>query len=231
MFYSSLARAAVFFELGVKTGDPIAVSQWRSTGAVWVNNVGFAPGVFRKFGSSRQQPASWQATPTHPAIESRANKLVHQFLADEFSKVIAPDRSYGYKLSIAIAEKLLFGDLDVPVGHGPTETRFAGLVYPSFAMRANSDNIVLLPEFVDRYFSLREVEYIRIDAAEPENLKYEVTVVDFANSFSNGLIEWKGRHRQWTLPPKSMLKMVVDEQGQWVAYDLEGARGLGGIAK
>jgi hypothetical protein len=222
IFYSSVARAAVFFELGVKPGDHLAVSQWRSTGKLWMNNVGFAPGVFRKFSSNRQAPASWQTPNAHPHIESRANKLVHQFLADEFSKFVSPSRSFEYKLSIAIAEKLLFGNLDASVAEGPQDSRFAGLVYPSLAMRANSDNVALVPEFVDKYFSLREVEYIRIDTAQPENLKYEVTIVDFANTFADGLIEWKGRNRQWTLPPKAQFKMVVDEQGQWVAYDLDG---------
>lgn len=136
--------------------------------------------------------------------------------------MVSPDTPYSYKLSVAIAEKLLFGNLEAHVAEGPKEVRFGGLVYPSMAVRANSDNIALLPEFVDRYLSLHEVEYIRIDAAQPENLKYEVTVIDFANTFVDGLIEWKGRNRQWTLPPKTQLKMMVDEQGQWVAYDLEG---------
>lgn len=222
IFYSSAARAAVFFELGVKPGDHVAVSQWRSTDKLWMNNVGFAPGVFRKFKSTRQEPASWQTSNTHPLIESKANKLVHHFLADEFSKVVSPDTPYDYKLSVAIAEKLLFGNLEANIVDGPKDTRFAGLVYPTMAMRANSDNIALLPEFVDRYLTLHEVEYIRIDAADPESLKYEITVVDFANTFAGELIEWKGRHRQWTLPPQTQIKMVVDEQGQWVAYDTEG---------
>src|SRR4051812_31355875 len=103
-----------------------------------------------------------------------------------------------YKLSIAIAEKH-FGNIkndqftttELPPDLF-SDRRFAGLIYPALAMRANGDNLVFLPEFVDRCFELVSVEFIRVNAVSGE-LKYDITTLDVADTFtSDGLIEWKG---------------------------------------
>jgi hypothetical protein len=64
------------------------------------------------------------------------------------------------------------------------------------AMRTNSDNIALMPQFVDRYFSLAAVERMWIDPESGES-SYQAANLDFAHSFdSDGRIEWK-RQLPW----------------------------------
>jgi hypothetical protein len=46
MFYCSVAREAPFFELGLKPDDHVAISRWRVTRKILVNNVGYAASVF-----------------------------------------------------------------------------------------------------------------------------------------------------------------------------------------
>jgi hypothetical protein len=57
------------------------------------------------------------------------------------------------------------------------------------AMRTDSDNIALMPQFVDRYFSLAAVEWMRVDT-ESGASRYQVAHLGFAHSFdSDGRIE------------------------------------------
>jgi hypothetical protein len=137
--------------------------------------------------------------------------------------VVPPESEHLYKLSIAIAEKLYLGPLqmDSEAGEFDGEPRFAGIVYPTIAMRANSDNIALIPEFVDRLLSLETVEWIRVDS-KGTDLKYQITKLDFANSFGgDGQIEWKGRLPQWVVGPGREVRVSV-EHGKYVVCDEQG---------
>lgn len=217
MFYCSVAREAPFFELGLKPGDQVAISRWRLTQKILVNNVGYAPTVLTRLGSTRQAP-NWG--PTHPMISSPANVLVADFFASEFARVVTPGEEHLYKLSIAIAEKLYLDPLHMDsIGDEfQGERRFGGILYPTIAMRANSDNIALLPEFVDRFLHLEAVEWIRVDA-EDLDLKYQVTNLDFANSFSSEeRLDWKGRLAQWVVGPGREVRVSV-ENGKYVVRD------------
>jgi hypothetical protein len=212
MFYASVARAAVFFELRAAPGDCLTVSRWSLTEKIFANNIGFTPDVFQRYRSTRNELVpDW-------VVRNPANRIVHEFLARQFTVEVPPGMEHQYKLSVAIAEKL-WGNItgDVPTD-APRDMRFGAIVYPSLAMRANSDNLVLLPHFVDKCARLEQVEYIRVDAWNGD-LEYKVTKLDFANTFPNGNIEWKGRLPQWQVSPGGQLKLSVDEQGQWVAHD------------
>jgi len=88
-------------------------------------------------------------------------------------------------------------------------------------MRANSDNLVLLPEFVDRYVEHVSVEYIRVDAVSGD-LKYDITTLDVADTFAaDGAIEWKGGVPGWVVPRGGSISLNV-EGGVWVARNGEG---------
>jgi hypothetical protein len=213
-FYASVSRAAVFFELRARPGDHLAVSKWRVKRDILVNNVGFSNSVWDLYKTSRKERNPSWVSQISTELLSPGNRLVHDFLARIFSAQVTDGAEYQYKLSVAVAEKLL-GEVE-----HPDHTGFSGIVYPSLAMKANSDNLVLLPDAVDQCLELEEVEFIHVEEHDGD-LQYQVKVLDFANSFEHG-IAWKGRDRQWILPGKSQLMFTVDEQGQWLAQDVEG---------
>ena len=213
MFYCSVAREAPFFELGLKPGDHVAMSRWRVNQKILVNNIGYSPSVLAGLGSKRQ--ASTWGVP-HPHLCSSRNTLIADFLASEFTRVVPPGNEHFYKFSIAIAEKLYIGPL-----HDEEFDRLGGILYPTIAMRANSDNLALIPEFVDRFLSLEAVEWIRVDSGGA-NLKLQVTKLDFADSFGGtGQIEWKGRLPQWSVGSGRTVRVSV-EDGKYVVRDEEG---------
>jgi len=89
-------------------------------------------------------------------------------------------------------------------------------------MKANTDNLVLKPEVVDKYLILKKVEYIFVEEVV-ENEKFKVKILDFANSFdTNGQIQWKGRRPQWVLREEGEMLNFSVENNQWVARNARG---------
>lgn len=220
MFYCSVAREAPFFELDSRPGDHLAISRWRVNERLIVNNAGYLDKVLLRANSNRKGPPSWEKRSSF--LDRPVNRLIHGFLAEEFARDVPIGAEHDYKLSVAITEKLL-GDLIIEAKDEDTSRipRIAGIIYPALAMRANSDNLAILPEFVDRYLQLEQVEYIRVDSAS-NDLKYQVTKLDFANTFGrDGQIEWKGRLPQWQIPPGATVRVSV-ERGQYVVRNEKG---------
>lgn len=210
VFYASASRNVVFFEQRIKVGDTITVSRWRTIKKMIVNNIGYTPEVFQTLGSIRQCPI-WGKEKIDPWMNSEPNVLIRQFFADEFTRTIEDESKnhYLYKLSIAIGEKFWHGEL------------FQGIIYPSLAMKANSDNIAVKSECVDEYLELEEIEHIRIDKKNNE-LNYDITILDTSGTFNkDGSIIWRGGLPQWILKKGEALE-VKAEKGRWVAKDDNG---------
>ncbi len=221
MFYGSIARSAPFFEIRATAGALIVISRWSLKTKLFFNNVGYTDSVLRRSNSARALTQWWQERTT-PAVEKPANRLIHRFLASEFARMVEQGNEHEYKMSAAIAENLL-GNLTIDHREEgmPTYEGWGGLLYPSLAMRANTDNVAILPEVVDRFMRFEQAEYIRVDSVN-EDFTYTVTALDFANSVSSdGTIEWKGRHGQWTIPAGRIHQVAV-EDGQWVVRDEAG---------
>ena len=216
-FYSSIAREAPFYELDMNPNEFIAISRWGILEKIVVNNVGYHQDSFKQLGSNREAPIFGEGyKPT------TSDLIVNKYFANEFAKVVPEGGEHLYKISVAISEKLCGGELHMEIAgdsyKGPME--IGGVIYPTIAMRANSDNIALKTHIVDKYLSLEQVEYIRVDSTH--DFQYEVKIIDFANSFcENGTIEWKGRHPQWVLGPGQEVTVSV-ENGHYVARDTEG---------
>lgn len=214
MFYSSVARSGAIYELRPTSGDHFAISKWRTTEPILVNNIGYVPQVFGGLDSKRSPP-EWG--PGHFVEATGSNVLVGEYFATEFSKIISPSDEHLYKMSIAIAEKHYIGGTVADPSRGPMAGggRFGGVVYPTIAMRANADNIALLPEFVDHSLSLISVEWVQIDS-QSENQTFHLRKLDFANSFGpGGEIEWKGRAGKWFIQPGQLVTATV-EDGRWI---------------
>ena len=207
LFYCSMSREAPFFELAVVPGAKVAVSHWQTIAPIVVNNVGYHQEVFGSLSSNRDCP-SWGKGTEYEKLE-KTTAFIKQFFATEFAKIVPPGQEYLYKLSIAIAELHFSSDM------------FGGLLYPSMAMRANADNLALKPECVDKYLSLRKVEYIRVDETDASGFK--VTILDFADTFAeDGGIQWKGRHPHWVMREKGQVLKLTVENGRWVARNEKG---------
>lgn len=221
MFYCSASREAPIFELGLKPGNYLAISKWLVNQRILVSNIGYSDEVFRKLGSARQASPWWQFD--LPQTRLTANSLIANFMASEFARVVNPGEEHLYKLPIAIAEKLYLDTLHPDPVDSKIDgmNQIGGIVYPSISMRANSDNVALVPEFVDRFVSLEAVEWIRIDK-ELHDFKFQVTNLDFANSFSSdGQIEWKGRRANWFIGPGRQVCVSV-EHGKYIVRDEQG---------
>ena len=116
------------------------------------------------------------------------DKLVHSFLAKEFTKDVPPRSEHLYKLSVAIAE--IYSSKWARTG-GEVEP-FSGLLYPSLAVRGNADNICLLPEFVDTGLQFWSVDYVRVEQVMPDG-NYLLVNLDHATAVTlDGSIEWLG---------------------------------------
>lgn len=220
IFYASLGREATLYELRSRPGDHVAISRWRLVQRAILNNVGFTAGVMQRLRSNRgTEGALYQ----DDLLTGRAaNKLVHEFLADEFTRSVQPGREHEYKISAAISRKLL-GKITEISADLPQQVRFDGILYPALAVRGNADNVALLPDFVDRYLVLEWVEYVRVDTAQEE--EFRITVLDFANSFTpDGAIEWRGRLPQWTISEPGTTYVARVKGGQWILEDETGRR-------
>ncbi len=158
----------------------------------------------------------------HPSAETVACKLVRDFFAHEFARAIPAGSEHLYKISVALAERVYLYPLTECGASEETARadKIGAIIYPAVAMRANVDNLALLPDFVDRYLTLHSVEWIRIDSRR--DFSFEVTPVDFADTFRpDGTIEWKGRRARWQVAPGDTVLVRV-ENGRYVVRAKDG---------
>jgi len=206
LFYCSSAREAVFYELGVCAGDKLVVAEWETTDSLFVNNVGFDPDTLKKLGSNRD--CLNLNNEKLPEEFKKHNKLVRQFFSNEFTRKVHRGQEHLYKISVAIAEQHFQSDM------------FDALLYPAIAMKGKADNLAIKPQSISEKLVLKKAEYIQV--TDDSNDGYKMTMLDFANSFSeDGWIEWKGRLPHWVLRNKGD-QLVTVENSKWVARNTDG---------
>lgn len=204
MFYLNTQRNAVFFEMNPGPGDLLAVSHWTTVDKLLVFPVGYSDRVFQEKTSNRSKPRLGPGD--HPLLMHPSNRYLEDFFAVEFTKEVPNDEPWRFKISAALAETRL------------SPQRVDGVMYPTVAMRANSDNFALRPSSAKK-LKLLKAEFVQIDKVK--DFSFEVTVLDTATEFPDGTLAWKGKPK-WTLrKPGEMLRLVV-ENGQWRAYDMDG---------
>jgi hypothetical protein len=206
VLYCCSSREASFFELAPIVGSTLVVSKWVTIAPLLLNHVGYSRDVFSRLGSARRDH-SWSDRPIDDHGE--ANAEVAAFLADAFAQRVATQERYRYKLSAAIAEKLFDADL------------FDGLLYPSIAMQANSNNVAIKPRYADQHLRFVRAEFARIDIVR--DLQFDITVLDTAVALGDdGTIEWRGRLDNWVLRNKGDQITMSVENGHWVARNVHG---------
>jgi len=197
VFYCCASQRVPFFECFVKTGDKFILSQWKTVSRLLVNNIGYLNDNIMGL-----QPKSLDEL-------KEANILIRNFIDEEFTKNVDKGEEYLYKISIALAEKHFSDDI------------FNGLLYPSIAIKARSDNLALKPHYVDKNLMIERVEFIQIISVK--DFEYKIKVLDLATSFGkDGKIEWKCHPGKWYLKKKGDELILSVENGQWVARDGDG---------
>lgn len=107
----------------------------------------------------------------------KSNLLIRSFFASELMKVVEPENSHEYKLTVALAEFLLNSD------------QIDGVCYPSVAGNLGT-NVAFKPQSADRFFVAESAQVLRVD----EDLRpkgYTCTIITATKSISEcGVIEW-----------------------------------------
>jgi len=111
----------------------------------------------------------------------RKHKMIEDFIAEEFLKVVDEGQEDLYKPTIAIAELLLnFGTDEQPID---------GIAYPSIACEGINANLALLPEAFHRIYEPVACRVIRIVEALPDQgFRYDEKTARHISD--NGRIDW-----------------------------------------
>jgi hypothetical protein len=208
MFYGSISKNIPLFELNAKVGDRLFISIWKTKAKLLINHIGFSDEVFKLLNSNREGNSLYQFV-SNTRNFNDINTFVYNYLAAAFAKKIQRTESYLYRLSIAITNKLLMGDL------------LDGVIYPTIAMNGNSDNIVIKPSYVDVNMDFVAVEYLEV--TEVKDMQYKIQILDSANEIQEGKLIWTGKMLGWTLEGKESMSLNSDGS-DWIAKDINGNR-------
>lgn len=209
-FYATAARSVPFFELDVKNGDLIAIACWKTTKQMLLNHVGFTKECKLDLSANRDLTSIYEFIKNMQQFDDK-NKIVENYLASKFTEKVSPPNEYKFKMTIAIAKKLLNGNL------------IDGIMYPTIAMSGNADNIALKPQYADTNLKFVSVEFFRITDRKGTLISFDVldsaTTVNSKNEFN-----WSGRGLQWKIQEDGGELQMKDEGAGWIAYDKNGIR-------
>jgi hypothetical protein len=190
VFYGSLAAPAVFYELKVKEGDLVALSEWLVVEPLWMHHLGYHQDALRKLGVIDVGARQWLANPIQN--ESERNARLRRQLSLAFTEDVPEGQEYRYKRPIAINELLFDGASPLPTPpDGPKSSQAAGTVYPGLKMRGAADNVAIWPRFVDSSLRIKSVRYVLVEAADEAKSSYTFLTLAFADKLSDRDIIWQ----------------------------------------
>jgi hypothetical protein len=208
-FYGSIGRNVPFFELNPQIGDTMILSSWRTTNDMLLNRVGFTKESSLLLNSKRDLEKIYTSSEYLGKMDE-SQVLINNFLAKWFVKQITQEESHFYKITSAIANILLAGDV------------YAGLIYPTVKMFGNADNLVLDTKFVNKSLELVSIEYLEV--TENAGVNFKTELLDTSVQWDEmGNIEWSGRELGWNYPVFSTVEMK-GENSEWVNLDRDGHR-------
>lgn len=163
-------------------GDRYVLSQWELSG-------GLSP-VVREMGlletlarlrpdlasrlQAKLQP-TWQLGLSADDLDKQ--RRIRAFLARVFVKVVSPESEHEYRLSAAIADVLMQGQVD-------------GVVYASIATEQSGVNVALRPESLNRLYKPLNCLEIEVEMRVQE-YRYQVRVVRKSERITvDGCINW-----------------------------------------
>ena len=186
------AAPAVFYELRARRGDRIALSAWEVTEPLLMYNLGYHPRALDQMGTQKQNIAVRRNITNPISRECSKNDKMRYRISKAFAADVADGKEYKYKQSIAINEALGKFELLPPDGTqaAPSHLEVAGTAYPTVQMRGDADNVVLLPQFVDRSLKIKSVNYVEVEDACGSTSEFRLLTIGFANTFAGDEIEW-----------------------------------------
>ncbi len=191
IFYGSAGCHSTIMELKPNQGDRLAISKWRTKQNLNLVCVGYTEDAFKgKTGMNRFEELPFvKHHAADPLSHNQGNRIVHEFLAREFTKRVPTGKEWQYKISAAISE-LALNALSFGINSAPT-IEIAGILYPSTPNEANADNVALKCPIADKYLEFVYVQYIEI-SKKTDRPEYTMRGLDFADSLSEiGDIQWK----------------------------------------
>jgi hypothetical protein len=206
VFYASASRQGAAYESRPTEGERICVVHYTTTHPLPVMPLGYTTTMTEALGSARPLPAHAMVDP--PVI-SRQDRLIREFLDELFTATDPGEEHWRYRITIAIAEILR----RAPV---------SGLLYPTIAMRANSDNFALKPYVIDRrHLRPYHAEWLEVTGIEESTMS--VTIADEARTFAkDGSIGWLGHLGQWTLEHEGDELLFEALDHHWIARNKYG---------
>jgi hypothetical protein len=107
------------------------------------------------------------------------------------------------------------------IAHHLMQGQVSGILYPSIASQNKSHNLALKAAYVDVGVRLANAALYYVKTVSSGNV-FETEEVDFAIPDSEGLLEWKGRRRQWVLRKQGDELKMVSNGWTWDAYAPDG---------
>lgn len=209
IFYASIGKSVPFFELDAVLGDEFALSVWKTKKDMLLNHVGFSEEAGKALNSLRNLGQVYDFIKNMNTFGD-TNVTVYNFLAGCFVQQIGPTETDKYKLTNAITNHFLAGDI------------FDGIMYPTVRMFGNADNIALRTSFVDHGLSLVSIEYLKITSKD--GTRFTTETLDTSTEWDeDGVISWSGRILGFNFKGPSETKLQFDGS-EWVTKDIDGSR-------
>ncbi|MCC2547182.1 RES family NAD+ phosphorylase [Hymenobacter sp. BT175] len=200
MFYCSATWHPPFFEAGVKRGDKIVITRWKTRTPLRISSFGYADVCADDPHADREQSLceALNQLPDHV-------RPLAEFLTSAFTRAAGPGQEHHYRLSAAIAEACQLGEA------------FDGLLYPSAAMPSPAHNLALHPRCIDEEkLELQYVEHLVVNRVEPASI--DVCSLDFAHvAGPDGTLSWLGRPGNWVLREGGAATNCRFQNGRWEA--------------
>ena len=208
LFYCSNSWLVPFFESQLRSGDAIDVTFWQSKARCLINAAGYCPKTFNDLGSTRQVDVR-----TSTGLNQQQQELVNkknEYLARIFTKKDIKIPEIDYRLSVAVAEKMLSeiiltenveqtDSLLRLKGHDQKRP-FDGLMYPSIAMKANGDNFALTPRYAAEHLCFLRADHFEVLAVDSDKMQITWKVLQHADHVDRGVLKWDltPGYRPWT---------------------------------
>lgn len=209
LFYAANSRNVPFYELSANVDDHIAICTWKTKSKMVLNHIGFTDECKACLKSDRDLGTIYKFV-TDMNNFGDSNILLHNYLASKFTPIVKKNEEWRYKLSIAISNIFLAGNV------------IHGIMYPTIAMLGNADNVVLKP-----YYYLENMDFVSIEYAVitgKEGMRYSWDIIDSATELDKtGNFIWSGRDLQWKVN-KDKKYTMKREAGNNVLYDEDGNR-------
>ena len=184
MFYCTSDPDCALREIGADIGDTVVFATWRTTGKMLLHDLGFSSQVLSRAGSRRR--LSKHHRKFYRKQLDTEGKAVRDFFAFAFTEPSPQD----YRLTVAIAE-------------AHSDPDFAGILYPSVAKAANTDNLALLPSFVNSGLSLIKAQVFQVDQKDLYGRVSGNIICDLERVNEDGELSWSYGGKSENLAPKA----------------------------